>query len=150
MESTTFARARCHTTMKTHLLCLVLALAPAAALAQTSYSRADIVAPRLNVCSQENGQLWDRKAGLDQDQRAIDRERDAIERTAAALATEMRGLDSSDSAAVAAYNARSAAHNERVQAHNAYVKATNRAAALLNGDSADFLAYCNTLSYTQR
>jgi hypothetical protein len=136
--------------MKFALIPLVLALTPVAALAQTSYSRADIVPPRLNVCSQENGQLWDRKAGLDQDQRAIDRERDAIEREASALAAEMRGLNSSDTVAVAAYNARSAAHNDRVQAHNRYVNATNRAAALLNGDSADFLAYCNTLRYSQR
>jgi hypothetical protein len=136
--------------MKTYLIPLALVLTPVAALAQTSYSRADIVPPRLNVCSQEHGQLWDRKAALDEDQRVVDRERGAIEREAAALAAEMRGLNSSDTAAVAAYNARSAAHNDRVQSHNRYVNATNRAAALLNGDSADFLAYCNTLRYSQR
>jgi D-serine deaminase-like pyridoxal phosphate-dependent protein len=136
--------------MKSRLIPLVLALTPVAAFAQTTYSRAEIVPPRLVVCSQENGQLWDRKAALDQDQRAIDRERDGIEREAAALAAEMRALNSSDLPAVAAYNAHSAAHNERVAAHNRYVNATNRAAALLNGDSADFLAYCNTLRYSQR
>ena len=136
--------------MKTRLIPLVLALVPAAALAQTTYSRADIVPPRLNVCSQEQGQLFDRKAALEMDQRDIDRERDAIEREATDLAVEMRGLDSSNTTAVAAYNAHSAAHNERVAAHNRYVNATNRAASLLNGDSAEFMRYCDTLRYTRR
>jgi hypothetical protein len=135
--------------MKAPIL-LVLALAPAAALAQTSYSRADIVAPRLAVCDVQGDRLWDRKAALDTDQRVIDRERDAIEREGADLAAQMRALDSSNTAAVAAYNARSAAHNERVNAHNRYVNATNRAADLLNGDSAEFTRYCETLRYTRR
>ena len=136
--------------MKAALIPLVLALAPTAALAQSSVTRADIVAPRLNVCAREQGALYDRKEGLDLDQRAIDRERDAIEREAGDLAAEMRGLDSSDTSAVAAYNAHSAAHNERVAAHNRYVNATNRAAALLNGDSAEFMRYCDTMRYSRR
>ena len=136
--------------MKARSLAAAIVLAPTVALAQTSYSRAEITPPRLNVCSQQQGQLFDRKAALDMDQRAIDRERDGIEREASALAAELRGLNSQDTVAVAAYNARSAAHNDRVQAHNRYVAATNRAAALLTGDSADFMSYCDTLRYSLR
>jgi hypothetical protein len=129
---------------------LVFALAPVAALAQSSYSRADIAPPHLAVCDVQGDRLWDRKAALEADQRVIDRERDAIEREASDLAAQMRSLDHSNTAAVAAYNARSAAHNERVQAHNRYVNATNRAAGLLNGDSADFVRYCETLRVSRR
>jgi hypothetical protein len=131
--------------------CLIaLALFPAAALAQTSVTRAQITGPRLNVCDAEHRELWDRKAALELDQRAIDRERDAIERESSMLAGELRALDSTDQPAVAAYNARSAAHNERVASHNRYLNATNRAAALLNGDSADFVGYCETLRVVRR
>ena len=136
--------------MKACLIPLVVALAPVAALAQTSYSRAEIAGPRLNVCNVQEDRLWDRKALLDLDQQAIDREREAIDRETRALADEMRRLNNSDPAAVAAYNAHSDAHNQRVAEHNAYVNATNRAAALLNGDSADFLQYCRTLRYARR
>ena len=136
--------------MKTYLLALAIVATPAVALAQTSYSRAEIVAPRLKVCNQEHGALFDRKAALEMDQRAIDRERDAIEREASDLAREMRDLSSTDTGAVAAYNAHSALHNERVAAHNRYVNATNRAAGLLNGDSAEFMRYCDTLRYSRR
>jgi len=137
--------------MKARLIPLLLALfLPAAALAEASYSRAEIVGPRLNVCDAQLDRLYDRKAALERDQQWIDRERDAIDREKADLAAQMRGLNSSDTAAVAAYNARSAAHNTRVADHNQYVAATNRAAALLNGDSADFTGYCETLRYTRR
>lgn len=136
--------------MKSRIVLLAVALAPAVSLAQTSYSRAGIAPPRLHVCGTEQVDLFQRKAALEADQAVIDRERDAIERAAASLAAEQRNLDSSDTAAVAAYNARSAAHNERVAAHNRYVNATNRAAALLNGDSAEFMRYCETLRYTRR
>ena len=136
--------------MKARLIPLLIALAPAAALAQTSYSRAEVVGPRLNVCNVQEDRLWDRKALLDLDQQAIDRERDAIDRETRALADELRMLNNADPAAVAAYNARSDAHNRRVADHNAYVAATNHAAALLNGDSADFLQYCRTLRYARR
>lgn len=136
--------------MKARILPLILALAPAAALAQTSYSRAEIVQPRLNVCDVHQDRLYERKAALEMDQQVIDRERDAIEREGADLAAQLRVLASSDTAAVAAYNARSAAHNERVAAHNRYVNATNRAAALLNGDSAEFVRYCDTLRLSRR
>lgn len=136
--------------MKACLIPLVVALAPVAALAQTSYSRAEIVGPRLNVCNVQEDRLWDRKALLDLDQQAIDRERAAIDRETRALADELRLLNNSDTAAVATYNAHSDAHNQRVADHNAYVNATNHAAALLNGDSADFLQYCRTLRYVRR
>ncbi len=136
--------------MKACLIPLVVALAPVAALAQTSYSRAEVVGPRLNVCNVQEDRLWDRKALLDLDQQAIDREREAIDRETRALAEEMRRLNNTDTAAVAAYNAHSDAHNQRVAEHNAYVNATNRAAALLNGDSADFLQYCRSLRYARR
>jgi hypothetical protein len=136
--------------MRTRLIPLAIALIPAAAFAQTSYSRAEITGPRLNVCDVEHRELWDRKAALELDQRAIDREREAIERESDRLAGELRALNSQDQAAVAAYNARSAAHNQRVADHNRYVNATNRAAALLNGDSADFLRYCETLRVARR
>jgi len=136
--------------MKARVLPLILALAPSLALAQTAYSRAEIVPPRLNVCNVAQDRLYERKAALDMDQQAIDRERDAIEREGADLAAQLRLLASTDTAAVAAYNARSAAHNERVAAHNRYVNATNRAAALLNGDSAEFMRYCDTLRLSRR
>lgn len=137
---------------------VLLALAPAAALADVSYSRAEIVPParvavvpqRLHVCDLQQNDLYARKAAIDDDQRYIDRERDAIDREAGQLADELRNLNNADATAVAAYNARSAAHNQRVADHNQYVAATNRAAALLNGDSADFLAYCNTLRLSRR
>lgn len=136
--------------MKTPFVFLAVAIAPAVALAQTSYSRAEIVPPRLNVCNVQQADLFQRKAALEADQAVIDREREAIAREAADLAADMRVLNSADPAAVAAYNARSAAHNDRVAAHNRYVNATNRAGALLNGDSAEFMRYCDTLRYTRR
>jgi len=129
---------------------LLVFATPAVALAQTSYSRATIVGPRLNVCDVQQGQLFERKAALDVDHQVIDRERAAIERESVQLEAELRGLDNSNTAAVAAYNARSNAHNDRVAAHNQYVAATNRAGALLNGDSADFMRYCDTLRYSSR
>jgi hypothetical protein len=136
--------------MKARIVPLILALAPVAAIAQTTYSRAEIIPPRLNVCDVQQDRLFDRKAALEMDQRAIDRERDAIEREGSDLAAQLRVLASQDTAGVAAYNARSAAHNERVAAHNRYVNATNRAAALLNGDSAEFVRYCDTLRLSRR
>jgi hypothetical protein len=51
---------------------------------------------------------------------------------------------------VADYNARSADHNNRVAAHNRRVSDMNAAAALLNGDSADMVAYCNLRTYRWR
>jgi len=136
--------------MYARIIPLVLALAPMAAPAQTSYSRAAIVGPRLTACDVQQGSLFDRKAALDQDQAAIGRERDAIEREAQQLQAELRALDNTNTAAVAAYNAHSDAHNDRVAMHNRYVVAANRAGALLNGDSAEFMRYCDTLRYSQR
>lgn len=144
--------------MKTRTVLLAAALAPAMALAQTSYSRAEIVpradppvlVQRVGVCDLQQADLYQRKAAIESDQRAIDRERDAIEREASDLAAEMRNLDSTNTAAVAAYNARSAAHNRRVADHNEFVNAANHAAALLNGDSSEFMRYCSTLRYARR
>jgi len=143
--------------MKPRIVLLAAALAPAMALAQTSYSRAQIVpadppvlVQRVSVCDLQQADLYQRKAAIDADQRAIDRERDAIDREAADLAADMRNLNSADTAAVAAYNARSDAHNRRVADHNQFVGAANHAAALLNGDSADFIQYCSTLRYARQ
>jgi hypothetical protein len=144
--------------MKPRTVLLAAALAPAMALAQTSYSRAEIVprgdppilVQRVSVCDVQQADLYQRKAAIEADQRAIDRERDAIDREAADLAAEMRNLNSADTAAVAAYNARSDAHNRRVADHNQFVGAANHAAALLNGDSAEFMRYCSTLRYARR
>ena len=137
--------------MRARILPVVLALLPAVAFAQASYSRVEIVGPRLNVCDvRQQDRLFDRKAALDLDQQAIDRERDAIERESGELQAELRALDNGNTAAVAAYNAHSNAHNDRVAMHNRYVAAANHAAALLNGDSADFMRYCDTLRYSQR
>jgi D-serine deaminase-like pyridoxal phosphate-dependent protein len=136
--------------MLARILPLVLALAPLAAFSETSYSRAAIVGPRLNVCDvRQQDRLFDRKAALDLDQQAIGRERDAIERESLQLQDELRALDNSNTAAVAAYNAHSNTHNDRVAMHNRYVAAANHAAALLNGDSADFMRYCDTLRYSE-
>jgi hypothetical protein len=143
--------------MKPRTVLLLAALAPAMALAQTSYSRAEIVprgepvlVQRVSVCDIQQADLYQRKAAIEADQRAIDRERNAIDREGADLAAEIRNLNSADTAAVAAYNARSDAHNRRVAEHNQFVKAANHAAALLNGDSADFIQYCSTLRYARR
>ena len=123
---------------------------PRRRLPRHSYSRAAIVGPRLTACDVQQGSLFDRKAALDQDQVAIDRERDAIEREAQQLQAELRALDNTNTAAVATYNAHSDAHNDRVAMHNRYVVAANRAGMLLNGDSAEFMRYCDTLRYSQR
>ena len=136
-------------------LAFVAALAPAAAMAQSSVSQARIVPapvepPRLHVCAEQQASLYDRKAYLDIDKAELDRERDSIARESARLASDMRGLDTRDTAAVAAYNARSADHNSRVENYNGRVAEMNRAAALLTGDSADFVAYCNTLRFSRR
>jgi len=137
--------------VKSALAMAMVALVPLGALAQVSYSHAQLTddAPysrhALRVCTDRNEQLADRKADLDQDKRDIDRESDAIARGGAMLADELRNLDSTDSAAVAAYNARSAGHNRFVAEHNARVADMNGAAAALNGDSADLMAYCDTL-----
>ena len=136
--------------MYARIIPLVIALAPVAALAQTSYSRAAIVGPRLSACDVQQGSLFDRKAALDLDQQGIGRERDAIERESGELQAELRALDNTNTAAVAAYNAHSDAHNDRVAMHNRYMVAANRAGVLLNGDSAEFMRYCDTLRYTQR
>ncbi|HSW83675.1 MAG TPA: hypothetical protein VLH12_09375 [Usitatibacter sp.] len=136
--------------MYARIIPLVIALAPVAALAQTSYSRAAIVGPRLTACDVQQGSLFDRKAALDQDQVALGRERDAIEREGRELQDELRALDNTNTAAVAEYNGHSNAHNDRVAMHNRYVVAANRAGALLNGDSAEFMRYCDTLRYSQR
>src|SRR5258706_11860276 len=100
--------------MYARIIPLVIALAPMAALAQTSYSRAAIVGPRLSACDVQQGSLFDRKAALDLDQQGIGRERDAIERESGELQAELRALDNTNTSAVAAYNAHSNAHNDRV------------------------------------
>ena len=131
-------------------LAYVALLAPMASFAQVSYSQARIEPPLLHVCAEKQVSLYDRKAFLDMDKAQIDRERDAIAREGEALAAELRNLDNGNTAAVRAYNNRSADHNRRVAVHNGYVAEMNRAAALLNGDSADFMAYCSNLRFSRR
>ena len=136
--------------MKPTSFALILALAPAAALAQVSVSRAVIDPPRLHVCAEQQASLADRKHFLDVDKAELDRERSEIARESARLASDLRALNTTDTTAVAAHNARSADHNSRVEAYNGRAAEMNRAAALLTGDSADFTAYCNTLRFSRR
>jgi hypothetical protein len=140
-------------------------LTPAAALAQTSYSRAAItgvpapvyvetvpvyVPGHLHVCEAHNDELWDRKAMLDSDKADIDREGRQIAAETSQVNQQMRGLDHTDAVAVEAYNVRSRDLNERVDAHNRRVADLNGASAFLNADSADLSAYCNRIRYVSR
>jgi D-serine deaminase-like pyridoxal phosphate-dependent protein len=130
----------------------LVALLPAAAPAQTSYSNAAISGqpPDVRACMERGDTLADRKAFLDQERMAVDRDAAGLARASAALADEMRRLPASDAAAVAAYNAHSAEHNRRVSAQNRRVADMNAAVAALTGDSADMMAYCNVRTYRWR
>lgn len=151
-------------------LSLAIAIAtlvtPAAALAQTSYSRAAItgavpapvyvetvpvyVPGHLHMCEARNDNLWDRKAMLDADKAEIDREGRQIAAETLQVNEQMRTLDHADTVAVDAYNVRSRALNVRVDSHNRRVADLNGAVALLNADAADLSAYCNRIRYVSR
>jgi len=131
-------------------IAFLVLLVPAASIAQVSYSRARIEPPLLHVCNEQQASLAERKSYLDMDKAQIDRENESIAGNAARLASELRSLDNRDTAAVAAYNARQQDHNRRVEIHNGYVAEMNRAAALLTGDGADFMAYCGNLRFSRR
>ena len=139
-------------TSRTLLAAVALAM-PAAAFAQTSYSRAYVTGPVVvpnepayvvpaeptpSVCSD----LQERKAVLDDEKVTYDRERDQLDAENAELARELRNLDSHDTAAVAAYNARSDEHNRRVAEHNRRVAEMNDAVASLTADLANAQSYC--------
>ena len=140
-----------------HAIAMALAaLAPLAASAYTTYSRAVIIEDRpvigstLHVCDARNAELWDRKALLDQDKRDADAEREAIARAKARLDGELVQLDRANAAAVADYNARSYALNDRVDAYNRRIADMNGASALLNADSAEMVDYCNRIYSARR
>ena len=140
--------------MKSRTLLAAVALAmPAAAFAQTSYSRAYVTGPVVvpnepayvvpaqpypTACSE----LQERKAVLDDEKVSYDRERDQLDAENAQLSRELRNLDSRDPTAVASYNARSDDHNRRVAEHNRRVAAMNDAVASLTADLANAQPYC--------
>lgn len=138
-------------------IALLVLAAPAAALAQTSYSTATVLGPPPVVLTAEGQACWDRhdtlavrKSWLDEEKANVDRDGAAIARESAQLADEKRLLVSTDASAVAAYNTRSAAHNRRVAAHNARVADMNLAASLHNDAAANMVAYCNLRTYRWR
>ncbi len=134
----------------TRLLAALALAAPFAAAAQVSYPQATITGERLyfrdvpRVCAERNSALWDRKALLDQDHRDLDRDGTTLDRIKARLDADYRALDWGNNAAIAAYNARSDEYNRLISGHNARVAHMNRAASMLNGDSADLVAFCNS------
>ena len=140
----------------TRVLAALALVAPLSAAAQVSYSQATITGERLyfrdvpRICAERNNQLWDRKALLDEDQRDLDRDSATLDRMKARLDADYRALDWSNNAAISAYNARSEEYNRLIGAHNGRVAQMNRAAALLNGDSADLVAYCDNVVTVRR
>ncbi|HXS51595.1 MAG TPA: hypothetical protein VN782_03610 [Usitatibacter sp.] len=135
------------------LVAVIALVAPAAAFAQVSHSRAYITGPVVvpnepayvvpaqpypSACTD----LQDRRAMLDDEKVTYDRERDQLDAENAQLTQELRNLDSRDSVAVAAYNARSDDHNRRVAAHNRRVAEMNDAVARLTSDLANAQPYC--------
>jgi hypothetical protein len=140
----------------TTVFALILAGLPVAALAQTSYSNAavagqpPVLREGVRMCLERGDSLADRKAYLDQEKFAVDSDAAEIAREGARLADELRRLPATDAAGVAAYNARTAAHNRRVAAQNRRVADMNTAVSMLNGDSADMMAYCNVRTFRWR
>jgi hypothetical protein len=134
------------------VLAAVAAIAPLFAAADVTYSRVTILDERpslrgsLYVCNDRNATLWDRKALLDRDKQELDREGAAIAREQARLDGMLHMLDRTNTAAVADYNQRSSEQNRWVEAHNRRVSEMNQAAALLNSDSADLMAYCDRVT----
>ena len=130
------------------VLCIA---APAAAFAQTSYSRAAVTGPAVVPAEPAYtysapyscGELDRRKGILGDEKLDYDRERDGLDTEGARLNDELRRLDSTDTAAVADYNARSDDHNRRVADHNRRVAAMNEQVALLTADIANATPYCN-------
>lgn len=139
------------------LAVLILAV-PAAAAAQVSYSQARIAGDPVypvyradyRACLDGNDTLLDRRAFLEQERRDIERDGAAIEREGERLRVELSRLPSNDAVAVADYNRRSSEQNHRVAAHNRRVAEMNAAASMLNGDTADLMAYCNLRTYAWR
>jgi hypothetical protein len=134
------------------MLAAVAAIAPLFAAADVTYSRVTILDERpslrgsLYVCNDRNASLWDRKAFLDRDKQELDRESHAIARETARLEGMLQNLDHRNVAAVEDYNQHSADLNKWVEAHNRRVNEMNQAAALLNADSADLVAYCDRVT----
>lgn len=134
----------------TRVLAALALLAPLAAAAQVSHSQATLTGERLyyrdvpRICADRNVALWDRKALLDQDKHDLERDGATLDRVKSRLDADYRALDWGNSAAIAAYNARSEEYNRLISGHNQRVGHMNRAAAALNGDSADLVAYCNS------
>jgi hypothetical protein len=135
------------------VLCLA---APAAALAQTSYSRAAVTGPvvvpaepvyRTYAAPYSCGELDRQTAMLDDEKLDYDRERDGLDAEGARLSDELRGLDNTNPAAVADYNARSDTHNRRVAEHNRRVADMNDAVARVTADIANAAPYCGALRW---
>ena len=137
-------------------LALAALAMPLAALAQVSHSQARIAGQgpltysEIAACNARYDALAQRKADIDDWHAELDAERRAIDDEAARLADEHARLDRTDAAAVADYNARSAEHNRRAAAYNGRAAEMNSAASLLNGQTADAMAWCNARGYTLR
>src|SRR5512142_611781 len=140
--------------MKSATVLAVLCIAaPAAALAQTTYSRAAVTSPTVVPAEPAYpvysptvypcAELESQRVMLDDEKLAYDRELNALDAESARLADELRNLDHTDTAAVAAYNARSDEHNRSVAEHNRRVADMNDAVARLTADIANATPYCN-------
>ena len=134
------------------ILAVLCFAAPAAALAQTSYSRAAVTGPVVVPAEPvyptysapySCAELDRQKAMRDGEKLDYDRELDRLDAEGARLNDELRRLDSTNSAAVADYNARSDDHNRRVADHNRRVADMNAQVARLTADIANAMPYCN-------
>jgi multidrug resistance efflux pump len=143
--------------MKSASILAVLCLAaPAAALAQTTYSRAAVTGPVVvpaepvypaYAAPYSCAELDSQSAMLDNEKADYDRERYGLDTEGARLSDELRGLDNTNPAAVADYNARSDAHNRRVAEHNRRVADMNDAVARVTADIANAAPYCTGLRW---
>ena len=141
--------------MRTATILAVLCIAaPAAALAQTSYSRAAVTGPvavpvepaypAYAPTGYPCAELEQQSALLDDEKLDYDRERDRLDTEGARLADELRRLDNTNAAAVVDYNLRSDTHNRRVAEHNRRIADMNDAVARLTADIASATPYCSS------
>jgi multidrug resistance efflux pump len=135
------------------ILAVLCMAAPAAALAQTSYSRAAVTGPAVVPAEPAYpaysapyscAELERQSAMLESEKVDYDRQRDRLDTEGARLSDELRRLDNRDVAAVADYNARSDAHNRRVAEHNRRVADMNDAVARVTADIANATPYCTS------
>jgi Skp family chaperone for outer membrane proteins len=135
------------------ILAVLCIAAPAAALAQTSYSRAAVTGPAVVPAEPAYpaysapyscADLERQSAMLESEKVDYDRQLERLDAEGARLADELRRLDNTNAAAVADYNTRSDAHNRRVAEHNRRVADMNDAVARVTADIANATPYCTS------